>query len=75
MRVFRYENTAGPGFTFHPGRQVGGVADSGIIHPQVISDGAHNDRPGIESNPHFKFNIVFLFKFPGIVGQRFLDGQ
>ena len=75
MRVFGYKNTARPGFPFHPGRQIGGVADSGIIHSQIISDGAHDNQPGVEPNPHFEFNIIFLLKSPGIVAQRFLYSQ
>jgi hypothetical protein len=46
--VFRYQNSARSRSALHASGQIGGVSNGGIIHPEIISDGAHNHRTGVE---------------------------
>ena len=45
---------AGSGHALHPGGQVRGVADGGVIHPEIVPDGAHDHRAGVEPDPHLE---------------------
>jgi len=40
----------GLGHLLHPGGKVGGLADRGVVHVQVVANGADDDLAGIE--PH-----------------------
>ena len=75
MGVSGHENTARPGLLFHSGGQIGCVAHRGVIHAKIISDGAYDHRPRVDTNPHFKFDTMFFLQFRSIAVERFLDGQ
>ena len=49
-RVRRDEHGTGVGHLLHPRREVGRLADSGVIHVEVAADRAHDDLAGVEAD-------------------------
>src|SRR3972149_4507075 len=43
---------------FHPSRQVGGLADGGVVHVQVAADGPDHDLAGVEADPDLDLDAV-----------------
>ena len=48
----------GVGEALDPRRQVGGLADRGVVHVEVAPDGADDDLAGIQPDPNLNVNAV-----------------
>ena len=46
------------GELLHPRREVGRLADRGVIHPEVAADRAHDDLAGIEPDANLDFDAM-----------------
>ena len=42
------------------GRDIGGIPDGGIIHPQVITDSTYDDNARVETHPEGELNTMLL---------------
>jgi hypothetical protein len=49
----------------HPGGEMGGLADRGVVHVQVAADGPHHDLAGVQADPDLDADPV---RAPGLVG-------
>ena len=65
----------GSGKLFHTGRQVRGLADSGILHVEVVSDCTHDDFAGIQADAKFDFYAVRTAHLAAIGANRGLHRQ
>jgi hypothetical protein len=53
-------DTTWGGQLLHARRQVGGLADGGIVHMQVIANGPYDDFARVEAHPHLHLQTVGL---------------
>ena len=37
-----------------PGSQIRRITNSSVVHPKIVADGTHNDRPGVDPDPNGK---------------------
>ena len=74
---FQYSITPSPGLggAFHPGCKVGGIPDRGIIHPEIIADGTHDDWPVVDPHAHPEPHPIVLFYLVPIPSHSLLYGQ
>jgi hypothetical protein len=49
---------AGLGHLLQAGGQMGGIADRGVVHAEVIADGTDDDEPGMDPQPQHHRNRV-----------------
>ena len=52
LGVPAHRDLPGLGDVQQPGGEVHGVADGGVVHPQVAADGADDHGPGVDPDPH-----------------------
>src|SRR5215471_5084469 len=60
MRRFGDDNLIRPRFLLQTGRDIGGIPDGGIIHPQVITDSTYDDHARVETHPEGELNTMLL---------------
>ena len=67
----------GPGLGegLHPSRQVGGVADRGVVHPEVITDPADDDQPAVETQAQADLDAALLLELLAVSIDRLADRQ
>jgi hypothetical protein len=58
QRAGREAAAARAGELFHPGRDVRGLADGGVVQVQVAADGAHHDLARVEPDPDLDRDTV-----------------
>ena len=68
-------DTARRGQLFHAGRQMRGLADSRVIHVQVVADGPHHHLPRVEAHPDAQLEAVGAAHLVGIFAHGGLHGQ
>jgi hypothetical protein len=56
-------------------REIGGVADRGVVHLQVVADRADHHRPGIETDARRQGDAALALQLLVEVGQRVADPQ
>ena len=75
MGAFRNQDAARLGGRFHPGGQIGGIAHGRVVHPQVIPNGPHHHRAGVEADPHPEVDPVLPPHLLPVGDQGLLNGQ
>jgi hypothetical protein len=65
----------GLGGLLHPRGKVRCVADSGVIHAQVVADLAHDDGPAVEPDPYTQLDTVLARELSGKAVERRLDRE
>jgi hypothetical protein len=51
------ENASGLGGLLQPRREVGGVSHRGVVHAQVVADGAHHHEAGVQPHPERELHL------------------
>ncbi len=69
------QDAARLGGRLHPGGQVGGIAHGGVVHPQIIPDGAHHHGAGVEPDAHPEIDPVVSLYLLTVGDQGLLNGQ
>ena len=54
QRVRRQERGAGGGELLHAGREVRGLSDGRVVHPEVAPDGPHDDFPRVQPDANLR---------------------
>jgi hypothetical protein len=70
-----HEHAARAGQMLQPRGDVGGVADRGVVHPQVVADAADHHGPGVQADPHPERDAALSLKLAAVVAQRPLDAE
>src|SRR5262249_25553069 len=68
-------DTARGGELFHTRRQVGGLADGGVIHVQVVTNRSHHDFPRVEPHACLHLQAVGAADFLSVAVHGGLHGQ
>jgi len=70
-----HQDSARPGHALHPGPQIRGVSNSGVVHPKVIPNGSDDYRTGVKADAHLELHAGLLPYFVAILSHSLLDGQ
>ncbi len=61
------------GELFHPGGQMRGLADRGVVHVQVAADGAHDHLAGVQADAHSRLDAEVPARILGVAAHRRLQ--
>ncbi|HEY3067323.1 MAG TPA: hypothetical protein VGL09_16130 [Methylomirabilota bacterium] len=75
VRCLTDQDRSGLGAALQPRRQIGGVPDRGVVHPQVVPDATDNNEPGVEPEAHPDLDTVPAALLLGQSRHRLPDGQ
>ncbi len=75
VAVLGEEDGAGLGQALHPGSEVGGVSDGGVVHTEIIADFAHHHGARVEADAELEVDAILLLQLLPVVRQGFLDGK
>ncbi len=75
LRVSAGHDLSGLGHVQEPRRQVHGVADRGVVHPEIAADGPHHHGAGVDPDPHEKVSSVHPLDVGPDRRELLLDGQ
>jgi PAS domain-containing protein len=71
----RDEHGARHGHLLQAGRDVGRLADRGVVHVQIASDGTHDDLTGVESDSDLNVHAVSVARVISVSLHRLLHPQ
>ena len=63
------------GKLLHARRQIGGVANRGVVHPQVVSNAANDNRSRVEPHPHRQGGVEGRARPRLMLPDRLLDAR